>query len=350
MLDLYVGAFLLASFFFGAFSILILFSTYTILASGISKRGNLVKAAITITMYVMCAGHLGTSLAFYGTEYEQGTWAFSLLEQSLTGLPVVNYIFSDAVVVWRCWLLWGRRWRILIVPFVLFLGTIATTAVALTFDLEALAFYTSYPDQARKLYRVSVSDMVLWGLTLATNMWATSLVAYKAWRYRRSVRAFLGTGNRKTQVERLMALLVESGALYCFIWVMFLMFSNLTSTGNIILTGVMPQIASYFAYARNRVSIQPILIVLANFGKTHFDTDFAHGDSTGLDTFVAVRRGTAFTSEGGVSQIAHVDLEHGNRNGSGGGEVSSERKDTSSIIYGASGMQDVSEKEQVSIA
>lgn len=122
-------------------------------ASGISKRANVVKAAITITMYVMCAGHLGTSLAFYSTEYEQGTWAFSLLEQSLMGLPVVNvriplpvlmmcspisdiliylhntclswqYIFSDAVVVWRCWLLWGRRWRILLVPFVLFLGTI----------------------------------------------------------------------------------------------------------------------------------------------------------------------------------------------------------------------------------
>lgn len=41
-------------------------------------------------MYVMCAGHLGTSLAFYSTEYERGTWPFSLLEQSLTGLPVVN--------------------------------------------------------------------------------------------------------------------------------------------------------------------------------------------------------------------------------------------------------------------
>lgn len=113
--------------------------------------------------------------------------------------------------------------------------------MALTFDLEALALYASYSDEARKLYRVSVSDMFLWGLTLATNMWATSLVAYKAWcaqtsdtvivslieptrhdlfrRHRRSVRAFLGTGNRKTQAERLMALLVESGALYCFIWV-----------------------------------------------------------------------------------------------------------------------------------
>lgn len=144
------------------------------------------------------------------------------------------------------------------------------------------------------------------------------------------------------------------------------MFSNLTSTGNIILTGIMPQIAvrhypastcllllieSFILRICSEQGIYPtILIVLANFGKTHFDTDFAHGDSTGLDTFVAVRRGTAFTSEGGVLQIAHVDLEHGNRNGSGGGEVSSERKDASSVIDGASGMQDVSEKEQVSIA
>lgn len=143
------------------------------------------------------------------------------------------------------------------------------------------------------------------------------------------------------------------------------MFSNLTSIGNVILTGIMPQIAvrlhpastcllllieSFILRLCSGQGIYPtILIVLVNFGKTHFETDFAHGGSTGLDTFVAVRRETAFISEGGVSQVVHVDLEHGNQYGSGGGQVSSERKNKSSVIGGASGLQDISEKEGVSI-
>ncbi|KAI0706657.1 hypothetical protein C8Q76DRAFT_801054 [Earliella scabrosa] len=58
-------------------------------------------------------------------------------------------------------------------------------------------------------------------LSLVTNCVATLLIAYRAWQHRALVKSQLRQGCPLTRVERTLALLVESGVLYCALWVSF---------------------------------------------------------------------------------------------------------------------------------
>ncbi|THV00166.1 hypothetical protein K435DRAFT_466453 [Dendrothele bispora CBS 962.96] len=54
------------------------------------------------------------------------------------------------------------------------------------------------------------------------NFFATSLIAYKAWSYRVDIKRNLAKTRRsKSQVEKVLALLVESGLIYMAFWVSY---------------------------------------------------------------------------------------------------------------------------------
>ncbi|PIL36319.1 hypothetical protein GSI_00007 [Ganoderma sinense ZZ0214-1] len=54
-------------------------------------------------------------------------------------------------------------------------------------------------------------------LSLATNVLATALIAYQAWKHRRLVKAQFAAAGTRSQVLQVLALLVESGSIYCVI-------------------------------------------------------------------------------------------------------------------------------------
>ncbi|KAI0787299.1 hypothetical protein C8Q74DRAFT_1196513, partial [Fomes fomentarius] len=56
-------------------------------------------------------------------------------------------------------------------------------------------------------------------VSLCTNIIATLLIAYKAWAHWKFVRSHLSTGSTRQRVEKVLLLLVESGALYCVLLV-----------------------------------------------------------------------------------------------------------------------------------
>ncbi|KAI9428947.1 hypothetical protein H4582DRAFT_2090487 [Lactarius indigo] len=60
------------------------------------------------------------------------------------------------------------------------------------------------------------------GPTLATNLVSTGLIAWKAWQHRASVRKHLGEGTGSVRVDRVFALLIESGFIYCCAWIVYL--------------------------------------------------------------------------------------------------------------------------------
>ncbi|KAI0706674.1 hypothetical protein C8Q76DRAFT_629595, partial [Earliella scabrosa] len=69
------------------------------------------------------------------------------------------------------------------------------------------------------LYTGDVWGLAASVLSLVTNTAATTLIAYKAWSHRQLVRSHLRVGNKRTRVEKVLALLVESGICYCILWV-----------------------------------------------------------------------------------------------------------------------------------
>ncbi|EIM91597.1 uncharacterized protein STEHIDRAFT_108117 [Stereum hirsutum FP-91666 SS1] len=226
--------------------------------------------AFLLAAFFFAAGHLAGSITMFSRDKDIET--YNLLEQTLMILGVVNYVVSDAVVVWRCWLLWGKKRWILMVPVVLFIATFAGAIAFVAFDVKALAFSSTYKEQEKTIKDyLARDDLIIWCLTLSTNIWATLMISFKAWKHRKCLSTMLRQGSKKTQLEKLMALLVESGAFYC---IGFLLIYALTRTGSFVMDGVMVQIAGIYP---------TILIVLVNFGKAHLDNEFGYnGDGLAM--------------------------------------------------------------------
>ncbi|RDX41701.1 hypothetical protein OH76DRAFT_1489272 [Lentinus brumalis] len=69
----------------------------------------------------------------------------------------------------------------------------------------------------------------IWGIvvgafSLLTNVAATTLIAYRVWEHRRIIMSYLKGSSPRSQVERTLALLVESGLLYCVLWVFIMVY------------------------------------------------------------------------------------------------------------------------------
>ncbi|KAI0310733.1 hypothetical protein OF83DRAFT_1226993 [Amylostereum chailletii] len=130
-----------------------------------------------------------------------------LFKTSLLYCPKI--LISDAVVLWRAWILWSRN-RYVQALSAHNARTICTTTVDAAPISEVLPSATVSDDPY---------GAAAFALSLCTNLWSTTLVAYKAWRHWRTVKAHLQRGNIRTRTEKVMSLLLESGTVYGLLWV-----------------------------------------------------------------------------------------------------------------------------------
>ncbi|KAJ3728458.1 hypothetical protein C8R42DRAFT_749220 [Lentinula raphanica] len=115
-----------------------------------------------------------------------------------------TYLIGDTIIAWRAWAMWSRNKIVHGILAIIVLG-----------DIElGVNIADSIADSG--LLLLSVEDVSLdWIATLisfAVNLVATSLIAYRAWTYHNST-AF-STLRKRTQVEAILLLVVESGAIF----------------------------------------------------------------------------------------------------------------------------------------
>jgi len=127
-------------------------------------------------------------------------------------LPIVN----DGLIVWRSWVVSAGRSRHWVVYLVsaLWLAVIATTfaqlKLLLSKDRTSIVKFSS--GSWIHLYTASTV------LSLCTNFLATAAIAYMLWSHRRFLLQTLGhKGQRRSDVIRVLTLLIESGTLYCIL-------------------------------------------------------------------------------------------------------------------------------------
>ncbi|EIM84382.1 uncharacterized protein STEHIDRAFT_112776 [Stereum hirsutum FP-91666 SS1] len=117
-----------------------------------------------------------------------------------------QFICSDAVVLWRAWILWGKSRRVFMLSVVF---VASTTVVSVGTGISWFIHMANMWITGR---------VILWSFSLATNILGTGLIAYKAWQHRRSMKMYIAGASRMTIVETTLALLVESGVVYCCVW------------------------------------------------------------------------------------------------------------------------------------
>ncbi|KAN0141232.1 hypothetical protein V8E53_000988 [Lactarius tabidus] len=129
------------------------------------------------------------------------------------------YILSDIICAWRAVVLWNRDKRVIAILLLFILGTIVAAGYDLGLSMVTL-FGPSPQDEG--YVKWGERDLIMGGPTLGTNLLSTGLIAWKAWQRRISVRKHLCEESGSVRVDRVFALLIESGFIYCCIWILYL--------------------------------------------------------------------------------------------------------------------------------
>ncbi|KAH9014605.1 hypothetical protein EDB83DRAFT_2529292 [Lactarius deliciosus] len=147
------------------------------------------------------------------------------VKATATRLMAIQYILGDIVCAWRAVVLWNRDKRVIAILLLFILGTTAAAGCELGLSLAPvfnsdLPYYS--PAAAGLRGTVNFGPLIMVGPTLGTNLLSTGLIAWKAWQHRITIRKYLSEGSGSARVERLFALLIESGFIYCCLWILYL--------------------------------------------------------------------------------------------------------------------------------
>jgi len=210
----------------------------------------------------------------------------STIPLTLLSLLSLNVLLSDAVVLWRVYTAWDRRRWVLVLCCILSLCTLTLTiAYMANVNIDSLVLATGsvvIADLPNPGFDGSKLGIAILSSSLFSNICATVLVAFKAWRYRKEIGNRLqNISTRRTMVERVFALLLESGLVYSFIWASYII-SNTTHILDSSIPGIprsWERIASASAIFNSAMvqitSIYPtILVVLITFGRIQHQEQF----------------------------------------------------------------------------
>ncbi|KAI9438516.1 hypothetical protein H4582DRAFT_176202 [Lactarius indigo] len=217
-----VGAHLCETFFFGVYSAVFLYSSVLMIKRPSTPVRNYMLA-VSAFMYAVSAVHWAVNMAIVTRFLRVGRDFMSSFETLVViYLPTINYILSDGIVVWRAWVLWplwgpSRRFAVFIPPLFSLVCTLVLSAAGAAY----LYIGTEYEsERASAISRYL--GWTIWGLSVGTNLWATSLIYIRIWQHRQFVRSLLGKGTATRTAEKVLVFTVESGALYLCIWVVYI--------------------------------------------------------------------------------------------------------------------------------
>jgi len=143
----------------------------------------------------------------------------------------LNVVLSDIVVLWRVYAAWDRRYWVLALCSLLPMCTLTLTII---FIKNAVLFNNGSIQDTFVTYSHSGFENTELGIAVLTasllsNVCATTLIALKAWHHRREI-SRMNAMTRRTLVERVLTLLIESGFVYSCIWVLYV----ISSTSNLL--------------------------------------------------------------------------------------------------------------------
>jgi hypothetical protein len=165
---------------------------------------------IVALVLVTTLGFKITHSMFYG-DFEQD---FVFYYYAWAAITCLMYILCDIICAWRTVVLWNKDKRVIAILVIFILGTIAAAGYGL-----ASGLLSTFPEDSN--LTLGKLDIIMIGPTLGTNLLSTALIAWKAWQRRISVRKHLCEGSGFVRVDRVFALLIESGLIYCCIWILY---------------------------------------------------------------------------------------------------------------------------------
>ncbi|KAJ7278820.1 hypothetical protein C8J57DRAFT_1304612 [Mycena rebaudengoi] len=136
---------------------------------------------------------------------------FGVLELTDLVRDLINIVVADLLLLYRCYIIWGSKKRIIIVPALCILASAVLTVVA----------------WLPKAYIDSRTPFIM---ILGTNLLLMFLTAGRIWYVGREVQTVLHHSTLQKQYNTAVMMVVESGAIYCLSLVLWV--TSLTILGN----------------------------------------------------------------------------------------------------------------------
>lgn len=121
-------------------------------------------------------------------------------------------VISDAALIYRCWILWNRRWWVISMPLLLVMITSATAVADLSY-MHTLG-ELSITDGNNKLYPLLTS---VFASTLVHNIYCTGMIVYRIWRVDRWTSSLFPSSTstrRRSKLAAVNTAIVESAVIY----------------------------------------------------------------------------------------------------------------------------------------
>ncbi|KIJ35026.1 hypothetical protein M422DRAFT_212789 [Sphaerobolus stellatus SS14] len=139
------------------------------------------------------------------SEYYAQIWLWlNIFKQALYA---TNNILADGLVIYRCYIVWGFHWKIIVLPSIMLIGTTVCGYLAV------FNFSQVVPGQNVFALNIAEWGTALFSLSLATNIVVTSLIAGRIWWISRQTQAHVGRKHRQ-KYNNAVAIILESGAIY----------------------------------------------------------------------------------------------------------------------------------------
>ncbi|KAF9026017.1 hypothetical protein BDZ89DRAFT_1135045 [Hymenopellis radicata] len=280
-------------FVYGIYTTVYAITMWQIVSNGFKKRG--IMAILVTLMWCMATIHSAlrwnelefTFIEHGATREDQFDARFAdgfRALRILSGVSAaVNIFIADAIVIWRCWIIWGSNWLIILVPCL-------------------INIVGRFQDGGeRTLYNVNW-NFVYFAMTLATNGLCTLLIVFRILRV---------SGPRARTYRGVIEILVESAALY--------------SVSYLVYIGLLAKSAFYdpdgedlsYAYMRSLLysitGIAPTLILVRVVaGHARPDDSWTHGGGGGIRSALRSLHFVTHTGSSASSRsVMTLDLEHG---------------------------------------
>ncbi|KAF9065959.1 hypothetical protein BDP27DRAFT_1297897 [Rhodocollybia butyracea] len=215
------------TFVYGIYTCLMPISTFVLLKTGLQTSIQKFLLGMTIFMYMLSSVHWVVSIINLMQSIQ--LWFVSLNPDEcppdfvpvFSALMMANCILSDGVVVWRARVICNSDWssRTLKIPVAML--CCFSISVAATIIIRILLESPEAGSDAR-LFRVlsralDVSQILNMVFSLLTNLFSTSIVGVKAWKYHQNIKKdFECLQGKKSKADKVLVILVESGVLYTF--------------------------------------------------------------------------------------------------------------------------------------
>lgn len=190
---------------------------------------------------------LYTPLAYNPDEYFllSYEWTFALE----TAAIVLDMLNADAVLLYRVWIVWGKRWQFVAVNSLLWLASLAITVRLLQVQVAVIYNPNNYPILNSHQQWAVINQ----SLSFVQTVTATGLLATRLWLVNRTTARY-----KQGSLVPVIRIVVESGAIYALLLIVYILFSfsaKYVPTSFLITSLVSPTIGITFSLIIVRVGL-----------------------------------------------------------------------------------------------